>query len=68
MALAATSSRLDYNTANSKGEVIRRQRLTGEYTRGLANGEVAWKNVGLAEAQGATAPFPATKKRDFHGA
>ncbi|MGA7410849.1 MAG: hypothetical protein WBW33_10210 [Bryobacteraceae bacterium] len=57
--------KVDYNTANTKGEVIRRQRLTGEYTRGLPGGEVMWKNVGQADADGATGPFPAAQKRDF---
>ncbi len=56
---------VDYNTANTKGEVIRRQRLTGEYTRGLPGGEVIWKNVTQADADGATGPFPPAQKRDF---
>lgn len=56
---------VDYNTANTKGETLRRQRLTGEYTRGLAGGEVVWKNVTQADADGATAPFGAAQKRDF---
>ena len=55
----------DYNTANSKGEILRRQRFTGEYTRGLGDGEVMWKNVAEAEAVGATAPFGDAQKRDF---
>ena len=54
-----------YNTANRTGEVIRRQRITGEYTRGLANGEVAWKNVAEADADGATGPFGTEQRRDF---
>ena len=56
---------VDYNTANAKGEMVYRQRLTGEYTRGLASGEVMWKNVTEADAAGATAPFAAAQKRDF---
>jgi len=56
---------VDYNTANRTGEVIHRQRVTGDYTRGLANGEVEWKNVGEAQANGATAPFPPAQKQDF---
>ena len=56
---------VDYNTANRTGEVIHRQRVTGDYTRGLANGQVEWKNVGVADADGATAPFPPAQKRDF---
>jgi hypothetical protein len=56
---------VDYNTANTKGEMVIRQRLTGNYTRGLANGEVMWKNVTEATAMGGTAPFAAPEKRDF---
>ena len=55
----------EYNTANTKGEMVYRQRAAGEYTRGLANGEVAWKNVSVADAGGATAPFAVGQKRDF---
>ena len=43
---------VDYNTANTKGEVVFRQRVAGEYTRGLPNGDVAWKNVTVADAVG----------------
>jgi len=56
---------VDYNTASAKGEMVYRQRLTGEYTRGLAGGEVMWKNVTQAAAAGATDPFAAAQKRDF---
>ncbi len=57
---------VDYNTANTRGETWMRQRLTGEYTRGLPGGEVMWKNVTEADAVGgATAPFAAAQKRDF---
>lgn len=56
---------VDYNTANAKGEMVYRQRLTGEYTRGLASGEVMWKNVTEADVAGANAPLPAPQKRDF---
>jgi len=57
---------VDYNSANTRGETWMRQRLTGEYTRGLPGGEVMWKNVTEADAVGgATAPFAAAQKRDF---
>ena len=56
---------VDYDTANATGDVVRRLRVTGDYTRGLANGEVEWRNVGEAQADGATAPFPAAQKQDF---
>jgi len=56
---------VDYNTANTKGEMVFRQRVAGEYTRGLASGEVEWKNVTKTQAVGATAPFAAAQKSDF---
>jgi hypothetical protein len=56
---------VDYNAANVTGEVVHRQRVTGDYTRGLANGHVEWRNVGVAEADGASTPFPLPQKRDF---
>jgi hypothetical protein len=56
---------VDYNTANTKGEMVYRQRVTGEYTRGQAGGEVMWKNVTLADAAGPTASFAPPQKRDF---
>jgi hypothetical protein len=56
---------VDYNSANSQGEVFQRQRLTGEYTRGLPGGEVMWKNVTQAVAQGEAAPFSNAEKRGF---
>ena len=56
---------VDYRTANSKGEIFERQRLAGEYTRGLAGGDAVWKNVSQADASGPSAPFGAAQKRDF---
>jgi hypothetical protein len=56
---------VDYNSANTKGEIVHRQRIVGEYTRGLEGGEVEWKNVTQADAVGPTAPFGAAQKRDF---
>lgn len=56
---------VDYNTANTKGEVVYRQHVVGDYTRGLAKGEVVWKNVTVAEAIGSTAVFSTAQKRDF---
>jgi hypothetical protein len=54
-----------YNTANSRGEIFQRQRLTAEYIRGLLGGEVMWKYVTQATAEGATAPFGPARKCDF---
>jgi len=54
-----------YYTASRTGEVIHRQQVTGDYTRGLPKGEVEWRNVVDAQADGATVPFPPTPKLDF---
>jgi hypothetical protein len=56
---------VDYQSANPQGAIVHRQRITGEYTRGLARGEVEWKNVAQSEADGASGPFGAAQKRDF---
>jgi hypothetical protein len=56
---------VDYNTANGRGEISQRQRMTGEYTRGLPGGEVLWKNVTQATAQGESGPYSEPQKRDF---
>lgn len=56
---------IDYNMASLTGEIVQRQRITGEYVRGLPNNEVEWHNVGLATAAGPTGPFPAPEKRAF---
>jgi hypothetical protein len=56
---------VDYTTASAQGEILRRQRLTGDYTRGLTGGDVVWNNVAQADADGAAAPFPSAQKRDF---
>lgn len=56
---------VDYQSANPQGAIVLRQRITGVYTRGLAGGEVEWKNVAQSEANGASGPFGAAQKRDF---
>jgi len=56
---------VDYHNAGPSGQIYRRQRVTGDYIRGLEGGEVAWKNVSQAEAQGLTSAFGAAQKRDF---
>ena len=56
---------VDYQSANPQGAIVHRQRISGEYTRGLAGGEVEWKNVAQSEADGASGPFGPAQKRDF---
>lgn len=54
-----------YITANTKGETIMRQKLSGHYTRALPDNKAAWKDVTLVEAMGASADYGAKQKRDF---
>jgi len=56
---------LDYDTANTKGEVVFRQQVAGEYTRGLPGGEVMWKNVTVADAAGPAGSLSTPQKRTF---
>ena len=54
-----------YNTANAQGAIVHRQRLSAEYQRGLAGGEVRWSNLVSADADGTSGPYVAAPKRDF---
>ena len=56
---------VDYDTANATGEVVHRQRVTGDYTRGLANGDVEWNNVGEAASGRRHGSFPPAQKQDI---
>lgn len=56
---------VDYHTADSRGTVVNRKRIIGEYVRGLAGGQALWRNVTLANADGDTGPFQPPEKRAF---
>jgi hypothetical protein len=56
---------LDYITTNLVGQILERQRLSAEYTRGLPGGEVVWNDVSVARANGATEPFGPAQRREF---
>lgn len=56
---------VDYETTTPQGVIVHRQRISGEYSRGLARGEVEWRNVTSSEADGAVGPFAAAQKREF---
>jgi hypothetical protein len=56
---------ITYNTTNMRGEMVRRQRMTGDYTRGLPDNKVRWDNVAEEDADGATAPYGTPQPRDF---
>jgi hypothetical protein len=56
---------VDYTSSDTKGQITKRQRVRGEYTRGLAGGDAVWTNVTFAEGSGATEPLAAPQKREF---
>jgi hypothetical protein len=56
---------VDYHNTDPRGAIVHRQRISGEYTRGLAGGEVQWKNVSQSQAEGSEGPFGTAQRRDF---
>lgn len=56
---------VDYTTADVQGQIFRRQRVAAEYTRGLAGGDVVWRNVTSAEANGDTEALGAGQKQEY---
>jgi hypothetical protein len=56
---------VEYFTANRRGEITTRQRLIGDYTRALPTGDVVWKNVSEAKANGATSPYGPPEQIEF---
>lgn len=56
---------IDYNNASPTGEIVQRQRVTGDYTRGLPDNQVEWHNVGVATVASPTGNFPSPEKSAF---
>ncbi len=54
-----------YNTTSTIGQIVRRQRLTADYTRGLPGGQVEWNNVTAEDGSGDKAPYAAPQKSVF---
>ena len=63
--LALTGLRWNTTRPTPRADDPPPDRLTGEYTRGLASGEAIWKNVALANADGPAAAFGAPQKMRF---
>ena len=43
---------VDHTVTDTTGQVVQRQRVQGDYTRGLAGGEASWSKVTVAESLG----------------
>jgi hypothetical protein len=56
---------VDHTVTNTTGAVVQRQRVSGEYTRGLPGPEAMWKNVTVAESSGPAELSAPGQKREF---
>ena len=43
---------VDHTVTDTTGQVVQRQRIVGDYTRGLPNNDAAWSHVTVAESNG----------------
>lgn len=56
---------VEYSTSNTTGQVIRRQRVSANYTRGLPGGDTVWTNVSQIDSDGPDEPSGSPQKREF---
>jgi hypothetical protein len=56
---------VDHTVTDTTGQVVQRQRITGDYTRGLPGGEAMWSNVTVAESNGPAKIAVPGQKREF---
>jgi hypothetical protein len=55
----------DYLYVDLLGNLYRKQRVSGDYTRNLPDGKVKWNNVRIAEAKTFDDAFPEGTKQDY---
>jgi len=56
---------VDHTVTDTTGQVVQRQRVQGDYTRGLPGGEAAWSRVTVAESNGPAELVAPGQKREF---
>jgi hypothetical protein len=56
---------MDHTASNTTGQVVQRQRVTADYTRGLPGGHAVWRNVTFAESNGPAEIAGSGEKREF---
>jgi hypothetical protein len=56
---------VNHTATDTTGQVVQRQRVVGDYTRGLPGGEAAWSNVTVAESNGPAEISGSGQKREF---
>jgi len=54
-----------YTNRDLYGKFIDKTEVIGEYTRGLGDGNVAWKNVYISNSKGYTEPFESKIKQEY---
>lgn len=56
---------VDHTVSDTKGQIVQRQRVSADYTRGLPGGDAVWKNVTVAESNGSAELSGPGQKREF---
>jgi len=56
---------VDYNNLDIRGRLVRLQRVSGLYTRGLPGGAVRWNDVTIANHTDGSDRFPTVQKQEF---
>jgi hypothetical protein len=56
---------VEYSTSDTRGQVIRRQLISGNYTRGLPGGDSVWTGVSQIDSDGPGEPSGPVQKREF---
>jgi hypothetical protein len=56
---------VDHTVTDTTGNVVQRQRVTGDYTRGLPAQQGMWQNVTVAESNGPAELSAPAQKREF---
>jgi hypothetical protein len=56
---------VDYYTSDTKGRIIQRQQVKGDYTRGLPGGKAVWKNTTVTEPANGDEGLGPAREREF---
>jgi hypothetical protein len=56
---------MEHTVSSPTGQVVQRQRVSGDYTRGLPGGQAVWQNVTVAESNGPAEIAGSGDKREF---
>lgn len=56
---------VDHTVTDTTGQVVQRQRVSGDYTRGLPGGDAVWSRVTVAESNGPAEISGPGQKREF---